>query len=201
MNIKLATFLVGFFLFEHSSSSSDISTYKSPDNKSIIEITRSVTNESVSYSISFIKCGELLFSVSPPLHNEAREIKVSWAPSSEAAIIGINFKASEDWILVRYTNGKEVLSYIDGDKLLTKRMFKTLPFQDQIKNSAPHGGVPWKTVQWEKPLQGKMTYYFHGIGYEGNANLSLDFTSEAPSIKVESILPIHRAQQGAAANP
>lgn len=130
-----------------------------------------------------------LFRTSIPPEKEARYVKVSWAPSSEAALVAVNFKSVEDWILIRLAKGHASSTYFDGDKLVMEKMLETLPFRDEIKSSAPVGRVPWKTVRWLEPKQCNLTFIFHGIGYEGTGRLRIDFQREKPTFTITAITP------------
>lgn len=116
-------------------------------------------------------------------------MKFSWNPDSSAALIAINFKDGEDWILVRVSEGKARSTYFDGDKLLSGKMLDDLPFQQKIASSAPVGRTPWETVHWNHSKQRAMTFIFRGIGYEGTAHLLIDFKRDNPRFKILSISP------------
>jgi hypothetical protein len=124
-----------------------------------------------------------------PPEKEARYVKASWSPASDAALVAVNFKSAEDWILIRLANGKASSDYFNGSQLVTNRMLEELPFRDDIKNSAPVGRVPWKEIRWRRSKQCAMPFIYHGIGYEGTASLLIDFNGASPTFAVTSIVP------------
>ena len=168
------------------------STYKSRDGRKLLE-TRLWTESTWAagrYDI-VLKEGETVRyrRIIPP-EKEARYVKVSWAPTSDAALVAVNYKAGEDWILIRLAKGKAVSdSFFDGDTLLMAQMFEELPFHDEIKNSAPVGRVPWNELKWLKHRRCTMPFIFRGIGYEGTANLLIDYRLAKPAFSVVSIVP------------
>jgi hypothetical protein len=136
-----------------------------------------------------LKEGEkVLFRRIIPPDREARYVKVSWAPASNAALVAVNFKSSEDWILIRLAKGNASSDYFNGSELVMSRMLDELPFRDEIKSIAPVGRVPWKEIQWRDPKQCAMPFIYRGIGYEGTANLLIDFKKEKPTFTVTSIV-------------
>jgi hypothetical protein len=133
--------------------------------------------------------GKLLFQKTIPQESEARYVKFSWAPDSQAALVAVNFKAAEDWTFLRLTKGAAIATTFDGDHLVTERMFDELPSQARLNSRAPVGRVPWQTVQWLSPRRCAMTYIFCGIGCEGTARLVIDARHKEPALTVLSMTP------------
>jgi hypothetical protein len=183
--------LVSGSLPNRAADSNQTKRFDSPDRRKSIEVRSHLesTWPSSQYDVS-LKHGDkvLLHTIIPP-EKEARYLKVSWAPSSDAVLVAVNYKSVEDWILIRLTDGKASSVTFDGGKLVTRRMLDVLPFHDEIKSIAPVGRVPWNTVRWDNSKRCTMSFIYRGIGYEGTARLLIDFKSQKPTFSVRSIVP------------
>jgi hypothetical protein len=165
--------------------------FNSPDGRKSIEVATRLepTWPSSQYGVSLKHGDKVLFRTTIPPEKEARYVSVSWAPSSDAVLVAVNYKSVEDWILIRLTDGKASSVTFDGGKLVTRRMLDVLPFRDEIKSIAPVGRVPWNTVRWDNSKRCTMSFIYRGIGYEGTARLLIDFKSQKPTFSVRSIVP------------
>lgn len=119
---------------------------------------------------------------------DIRYFRFSWAPDSKSLLVGEGYKGAMDLTLVRFGKGKPQVAHFDSDKLMNAPLLKTLPFNDRTKNSAPNAAVTWDSLQW-KASRCLMTYWFHGIGYDGTANLQIDWSRSAPELKILKITP------------
>lgn len=160
---------------------------KSPDGRKELEIKVWESQGLSRIEVVLIEGQTKLFETTIPPEKEPRYAKMSWSPSSDAVLVGVNFKSAEDWILIQLSEGKASSTYFDGDQLVNAKMLETLPFRDEIKSSAPVGRVPWKTVQWLDPKQCRMTFIFSGIGYEGTARLLINFQRRKPTFTITAI--------------
>ncbi|MHA3772624.1 hypothetical protein ACXR0O_13895 [Verrucomicrobiota bacterium sgz303538] len=119
---------------------------------------------------------------------DLRYFKVSWSPSSEAVLIGENYKAAMDLTLVRLkrSNVPEEKRFALGEKFF-KLVEQQVPWREEIKSSAPVGRVVWKTVRWTSPSRVSMIYIYHGIGYEAAADVVIDFTAGEPDLSISKL--------------
>jgi hypothetical protein len=161
----------------------------SPDGRKRLEANVWDANGMTRIDIVLSASADRLWEFSFPPEIEARYAKLSWSPSSEAALVSANYKCGEDWVLIQFENERAYSTYFSGGERVTRKMLETLPFRDEIKNSAPVGRIPWKTVRWLASKQCEMTFIYRGIGYEGTAHLRIDFQRNEPTITITSIVP------------
>jgi hypothetical protein len=162
---------------------------KSPDGKMLAEAGAWLVGDVGNYCEVVVRSGKrvLYHDVFQPAR-DVRYFKFSWSPDSRALLIGEGCKPVMDLTLVRFVSEKMQMTRFDADKKIDEPLFKALPFREDIKNSAPTGSVAWHTVQW-KDNRCEMAYFFHGLGYEGEALVRIDWQSGSPELKILKISP------------
>jgi hypothetical protein len=101
----------------------------------------------------------------------------------------VNFKSSEDWIVLQTRADIVEASFFNGEKLVATKLLDALPFNDSIKSIAPNGRVPAKSIKWDADESCSMSFLYRGIGYEGTANLLINLRTKRPTLTITSIVP------------
>jgi hypothetical protein len=78
---------------------------------------------------------------------------------------------------------------------MDKQSEKELPERPELLSSAPVAGVKWTTVHWRSATRCSMVYFVHGLGYEGEAGVTVDFTRGHPSLRTSHFLPVEHVER------
>ena len=166
-------------------------TFKSPDGKSQLEAKFWLKEGAPAARIDIeLKQGsDIVFKTTIPEEKECRYVKASWSPTSQTALVMLNFKSSEDWIVLQTRADIVEASFFNGEKLVGTKLLDALPFNDSIKNIAPNGRVAANSIKWDGDESCSMSFLYRGIGYEGTANLLINLRTKRPTLTVTSIVP------------
>jgi len=85
---------------------------------------------------------------------------------------------------------KVTTTHLDLASVISKKEEKDLPFRTEFKAVAMVARVTWSTVQWRSPTRCTMLYVLHGLGYEGEGDVTVDFTGHAPVLTTSRLRPL-----------
>jgi len=165
---------------------SEGATSASPDGKIIIEQSSKAVEDGIEHDLTIHENGHVVYHSVIPATRDVRALRFSWSPASNAVLIGEYEKAGEDLLLVQFRDGKAKETFFDGDRLVIAKLLASLPLDPGSRNSAPVAAVYWKGIQWRDRDHCTFTYFHHGIGHNGSAQVEIVIGKE-PRLNILSI--------------
>lgn len=130
-----------------------------------------------------------------PADWDARYIRASWSPSSRAVLIGEGYKPEMNLTLYRLVRHRWLATHFALGDRMDKQSEKELPERPELLSSAPVAGVKWTTVRWRSATHCTMVYFVHGLGYEGEAGVTVDCSHGHPSLNTSRFHPVDRVER------
>ncbi|MDR3406031.1 MAG: hypothetical protein P4L99_26330 [Chthoniobacter sp.] len=122
-----------------------------------------------------------------PATLDVRYMRASWSPSSQTVLLGENYKDGMDLTLLRIAGRRVISTHLDLADRISLKEEKELPFRSDLQSYAPVKRVTWSTVRWVSPTRCQMLYILHGLGYEGEGDVTVDFTGHDPVLTISRL--------------
>ncbi|MEP6672150.1 MAG: hypothetical protein ABJF10_23510 [Chthoniobacter sp.] len=160
---------------------------RSPDQAGRVLVQYRDRSAASEWHITLSKNGRILHRRLLPDKLDVRYVRASWSPSSCAVLLGENYKDGMDLTLLRITGRHVISTHLDLARRISEKEEKELPFRREFQSHAPVKRVTWSTVRWISPTRCQMLYILHGLGYEGESDVTVDFTGRRPSLKTSRL--------------
>lgn len=162
----------------------------SPDESKKVGIRFWTADMGTEWSITLSQSHRVLYRRHLPDKLDVRYVKVSWAPSSQALLLGENYKDGMDLTLLRIRHRHVRVTHFDlADRMVDKEA-RELPIQAALQSDAPVERVMWSSLKWLSSTRCTMLYIMHGLGYEGEGNVTIDFHGKRPVMKTSHLRPL-----------
>jgi hypothetical protein len=132
------------------------------------------------WHIALSKNGRILQRRFLPDTLDGRYVRASWSPSSQTILLGENYKDEMNLTALQINGRHVVTTHIDLASVIFKKAKKDLSFRTNWQGDAMVARVTWSTVKWRSPTRCTMLYVMHGFGYEGEGDVTVDFTGHDP---------------------
>jgi hypothetical protein len=162
----------------------------SPDRSSALTLRYGERTTATEWHISLSRHGHVIFRCILPDSLDVRYVKASWSPSSHAVLLGENYKAEMDSTLLRIRRHGAAVQKFDLGHQIFAREEKEVPLHPAMQSYAPVARVTWSTVKWQSPHRCRMLYIFTGLGYEGEADVTVDFLSRPATLRISRLRPL-----------
>jgi len=140
-----------------------------------------------TWHVTVSKDGRTLYRHFTPDTLDVRYMRASWSPSSRTVLLGENYKAGMNLTVLRIAGRHVVTTHLDLASRMFKKAEKELPFRTEFQRDAMVARVTWSTVKWCSPTRCTMLYVLHGFGYEGEGDVTVDFTGHDPALTISRL--------------
>lgn len=140
-----------------------------------------------AWHITLSKDGRILYRRFVPDTLDLRYVRASWSPSSQAVLLGESHKDGMNLTVLRIAGRRVITTHLALASVIFSEAKKDLPFRTDWQGDAMVARVTWSTVKWRSPTRCTMLYVLHGFGYEGEGDVTVDFTGLEPLLTISRL--------------